>query len=177
MLRFGKFMGSLDGALKSIHLQDSFLRTTLSLSRIADGLYLLCDNLVWLSRVGLIKLNDEDRFSVLADSYWFYATILLLAKNLYQMQLIYQNQPQRSYDCACAKDEGVREKTYNTAKQIIDFACYNRSLTLEVLKSLCDTVISANASKKARFSSFTVGFVGVVSSLIPILKYKTLGIY
>lgn len=176
MLRFGKFIESLNASLYSIHLQDSFIRTTLSLSRIANGLYLLCDNLVWLSKVGVIKLN-EDRFSVLADSYWLYSTLLMLAKNLYQMQIIYQNQPLRSFDCMRHSGKmGAPETTVDTAKQVIDFACYNKSLTLDVLKNLCDTVISLNASKKAQFSSFTVGLVGVISSLIPIFKYKTLGL-
>lgn len=180
MLRFGKFLESMNASLKSVNLHDSFLRTTLSLSQISNGLYLLCDNLVWLSKVGVIKIN-EDRFAQLGDSYWLYSTLLLLAKNLYQMQIIFQNAPIRSFDSCAHQLNGdnntVRQRTYSTAKQFLDFAMYNRRLTLEVLKNLCDTVISMNASKKVQFSAFTVGFVGTVSSLIPLLKYKTLGVY
>ena len=173
MLRFGKWLESINLSLHSIHLQDSFIRTTLSLSRISNSLYLLCDNLVWLSRIGVLNLNEE-RFSKLSNSYWFYATILLLAKSIYQLHLIFQNQP-RPFDAAHRRESTAREKTYNTAQQIIDFACYNKVLTLEILKNLCDTGISMNAADKVHFSPATVGFFGVISSLIPILRYRTLG--
>lgn len=200
MLRFGKFLESLNAALRSVHLQDAFLRTTLSLAQIADGLYLLCDHFVWLSKLGVIKVNEE-RFAVMGDSYWLYSTLLLLAKHLYQMQIIWANAPLRSFDSVAyqhhlqvssnkrsssnsnfeTSTDGsysayLRHRTSATARHLLHFAMVNRSLTLEVLKNLCDAVISMNASRKVAFSPFTVGFVGVISSLIPLLKYKTLGV-
>ncbi|KAI2808480.1 Peroxisomal membrane protein PMP30B, partial [Blomia tropicalis] len=169
MLRFGKCVEALTTSLNSLPLNDNFLRTTISLSRISNGLYLLCDNIDWLVRIGLLKW-DEVRYAKMANNYWLYGVVLVLIKNLYQLQLIYYNHP-RSFDTFHCDGSGSNMlDLYSYMKELSNFVCYNKGLTLEIVRDICDLCLSLNASEKYSFTPTTVGFAGVISSLIPILK-------
>lgn len=153
-----------------MYLQDNILRTTTSLSRISDSMYLFFDNLVWLSKVGIIKI-DEKRYSKLANTYWLYSSLLLLTKNLYQLKILYENRLTRLQNVIRTKsDESLIE-------QLTQLIQYNKALTLDLLMNLCDVFICLNSLKKFQISSYKIGLLGLLSSLISLYKYKAIKLH
>ena len=51
LLRLGTFIDALNGARQSIHHADLLHGSLITLSRIANAMYLLGDHIVWLHRV------------------------------------------------------------------------------------------------------------------------------
>nr|XP_027195424.1 peroxisomal membrane protein 11A-like isoform X2 [Dermatophagoides pteronyssinus] len=153
-LRFGKFSEAFNSSIHSMRLQDNWMRTTLSLSRISYGLYLLCDNIVWLSRIGVIRCNEQ-RFCELAQSYLLYSSALAAVKNIYQLKLIADNH---------------NERYGHNNNSIIQLLMMNKILAMELGKNLCDICLCLHSLDRIRLSPINVGLMGLISSLIFLLK-------
>ncbi|KAH9417114.1 Peroxisomal membrane protein PMP30B [Dermatophagoides pteronyssinus] len=153
-LRFGKFSEAFNSSIHSMRLQDNWMRTTLSLSRISYGLYLLCDNIVWLSRIGVIRCNEQ-RFCELAQSYLLYSSALAAVKNIYQLKLIADNH---------------NERYGHNNNSMIQLLMMNKILAMELGKNLCDICLCLHSLDRIRLSPINVGLMGLISSLIFLLK-------
>ena len=82
MLRFGKSHEMLEKALKSIHLQDDFLRFILTSSNLNQCCYLLLDNVLWLNTLGVVRLVPERQreLSQWSNKFWLFSTVLSVAR-------------------------------------------------------------------------------------------------
>ena len=138
----------------------SMINAFIGFANVADAMYVLTDNLVWLSKCGLFDI-DRERYSNLSDSYWLLSVLLLLMKNLLQAQIIFQNIP------SVTKDNTVK---FQTRAQ--NFVSQNKILSFDILRNLCDICICMSSLKKWKISSTTVGVAGLVGSLVPFLKSK-----
>ncbi|KAH7643473.1 Peroxisomal membrane protein PMP30B [Dermatophagoides farinae] len=152
-LRFGKFSEAFNLSIHSMRLQNNMMCTTLSLSRISYGLYLLCDNIDWLSRIGAIRCNEE-RFVQLAQSYLLYSSALAAVKNVYQLKLIHNN----------------RERYGQQQQDLMNLIMMNKVLSLQVAKNLCDICLCLHSLRKIQLSPINVGLLGLISSLIFLFK-------
>ena len=79
VLRLGKSVEVLHGILKSLHIPNVKLRSLITLSRISQSLFLLADHIIWVDRVGLIKLNS-DKWRSMANRCWIYSITLNLLR-------------------------------------------------------------------------------------------------
>lgn len=62
------------------HIPDLALRTLVTLGRIAQALFLLADHLIWLGRVGLVKIKDSERINRIYNQCWLYFITLGLLR-------------------------------------------------------------------------------------------------
>lgn len=85
MLRLGRSHEMLESALKTIHMQDHFLRYVTTTSNLSQACYLVMDNLLWLNSIGLVKLSERrvGEFSEWSNKFWLYSSILYLARDLH----------------------------------------------------------------------------------------------
>lgn len=84
----------LENALKSIHLQDEFLRIVLTFVHINQGCYLLLDNLLWLNGMGVVKWSAErtKEVSRWSNKFWLFSSILFVARDLHDWVEVIQTQ-------------------------------------------------------------------------------------
>lgn len=129
-----------------MRLQDNIMRTTVSLSRISYALYLICDNIIWLSRVGVIRCNEQ-RFIELGQSYLLYSSALAAVKNVYQLKLMHDNRKQY------------------VEQELANLMMMNKVLLwLEMGKNLCDICLCLHSLRKIQLSPIHVGVLGLISS-------------
>ncbi|GLH12676.1 Peroxisomal membrane protein 11B, partial [Gryllus bimaculatus] len=60
LLRLGRFLDTLYGALSTLHYPDLTIRITCTLSKITNALYLLADHILWIGRTGLETCSERE---------------------------------------------------------------------------------------------------------------------
>lgn len=63
VLRLGNSVEALEAAKRAIHLSDSVLRLTLTISHLNRAMYFACDNVLWAGKTGLISNLDQKKWS------------------------------------------------------------------------------------------------------------------
>ena len=96
LLRLGTCIDSLRSSVASVGHPDIVLRVTITLSRISNAMFLLCDHFVWLHRAKVINV-DVDGWNELSNRWWLYGDIMNLARDIYEVQregsFIWENKP------------------------------------------------------------------------------------
>lgn len=168
MLRLGKSLEVLHGALRTLHLPDVVLRITLTLSRIYQFLFLLADHIIWVGRAGLWEI-DKEKWSRLSNRFWLGSIILNLLRDAYETLAITKrrvrclNPPLCVYEGVPVVGEVCR--AVPVLKTVAEFAEEHRDVFWDSVKNLCDIWIPLTSLGHTKLSPGAVGFLGSVSSL------------
>ena len=168
LLRLGTFIDVLHGARQSMHHHSSLLTgAILTLSKIANAMYLFGDHLIWIHRSeflferkkilakikgffgesfrnNLIKVKDIKEWEKFSNQSWLYSIILNLMRDYFEL------------------------KVNRTSAAVV----------LDTVKNCADFWIPMSALGHVKVSPFFVGVMGVTSSLLSTLplvdplKYK-----
>ncbi|GAB6031215.1 hypothetical protein CHUAL_009032 [Chamberlinius hualienensis] len=188
LLRLGKFIDVLYGALKSIHNPDFVIRATLTLAKINSAIYYLNDHVIWLGRVGLVKI-DKESWSKRGNRFWFYSLLLLLIRDFYELWLLINMDMRMRSNCgilsssngypSLGSDFCLRSysssgsqmggDTFNMFQPISNFALDHKDVVLDTIKNICDLLIPLSSLGYAKLSPGVVGLCGIISSLVGIL--------
>lgn len=152
-------------ALNNVSHEDPWLRLTTTLSKVAHGLYLYADHVVWLARNGFLR-SDSDKWNITANKFWLVSIIANLAKDFYEILHILQ----------ISKTTFVKpsELLCNSAKSCDFFTCLrhvylvvncHRDIFLDTLKDSCDLFIPLTTLGFVKFTPSTIGVLGAVSSM------------
>ena len=197
ILRLGKSHEMLENALKSIHLQDDFLRNILTFSYINQSCYLLLDNATWLNSMGIVNLkaraNELNRWS---NKFWLFSAILFVARDIHDLIGVIQgeenendnnnrfsqlnkytlNETSGAYTSVAKKSTSssvVSKKTIimRILKKLRSLLCKKRNqpLLLDTAKNLCDMFLPMSNLEFIKISPGMQGFLGLISSLISLL--------
>ncbi|XP_053189750.1 peroxisomal membrane protein 11B [Scomber japonicus] len=88
LLRLGNSVEALEAAKRAIHLSDSVLRLTLTISHLNRAMYFACDNVLWAGKTGLISKLDQKKWSQRSFRYYLFALILNLTRDVYELHLL-----------------------------------------------------------------------------------------
>ncbi|KAK3865360.1 hypothetical protein Pcinc_029028 [Petrolisthes cinctipes] len=176
LLRLGKSLEVVYGALRTLHLPDLVLRTSLTLSRIYQAFFLLADHIIWLGRAGLCEI-DRDKWGRLSNRFWLgsiicnlfrdgYEILQLLQKKMKHTDLITNNTP-----CGYPTLPLVRTlyRTVPSCRPMVTLADTHRDVLWDTVKNLCDLCIPLTNLGHTQMSSGVVGLMGTVSSLAGII--------
>lgn len=181
VLRFGKCIDILYAAQRTIHHSNVTLRLTLTLSKIAQALFLYADHIIWLSRTGLVKSIDAKKWNDTANKYWFVSIVMNLCRDFHELsQLI-----DRTLNSGNGRPkQTINRWLFNTntnistlSKQDLSKASYhacsymyeNRAIFIDIMKNMCDVFIPLTALGYTKLQPRTVGMLGFVSSIAAIL--------
>lgn len=169
MLRFGKSLDFLQGALKSIHLKDIVLRLTITLSKINQAFYLLFDHFLWFNSVGAVKL-DKQYWGELSAKFYLATLILNTLRDFYGIWLILKEEldsrkARASFSAYRNGDKNFKSvsRRESTVAEIIQ---QNVPLILDTVKNLFDLPIPLCTLKYLQLSPSKQGVFGIVSSAI-----------
>ncbi|XP_076236498.1 peroxisomal biogenesis factor 11ab [Calliopsis andreniformis] len=159
LLRLGRCLDSLYSALKMMNYPDLTVRVTLTLSKIANALFLLADHIIWIGRVGLFRVNIE-KWSKVANKYWLMTIILNLTRDVYEISKILEQE-----------GKNVLKKTPNLScnirsHMILSHLRNHKEIVMDTVKNGCDLFIPLTALGFTKFNPGTIGLFGVISSLV-----------
>lgn len=169
MLRFGKSLDFIQGALKSIHLKDDVLRLTLTLSKINQACYLLFDHFLWFHNVGAVNI-DKQFWSEVSSRFYLATLVLNLMRDFYEIY------------CTVSRELRVRDKqdssseyrngdsNYRTVTRrratVVELLDQNKPLLIDTVKNLFDLAIPLSTLKLLDLSPTKQGLYGIISSFL-----------
>ncbi|XP_043486549.1 peroxisomal membrane protein 11B [Polistes fuscatus] len=163
LLRLGRCLDSFYLALSTMRYPDLIVRVTLTLSKIANALFLLADHIIWLGRVGIFRV-DIEKWSKVANKYWLMNIILNLTRDVYEIVKIYEQEKFHS----CKKISTVLKcksvDQYNALLCLKD----RKDLVMDTLKNGCDLFIPLTALGYTKLTPGIIGICGLVSSMLGI---------
>ncbi|XP_064649867.1 peroxisomal membrane protein 11B-like [Lineus longissimus] len=176
LLRFGKSLDLLQASLRSLHIGDIVFRLTITLSKITQGLYLLVDHAIWLSRVGLLKM-DAKKLNETAARFWITTIIMGLTRDVYEILTIlnqqYKTREKRKmrsqYTNGVANQTFVTRPTMSHTELFGKFVVENKPLLLDTAKNGADLFLPMSTLGYIKVSPGFQGVCGIISSLVGIL--------
>lgn len=169
LLRFGKSLDFIQGALKSLHLKDVVLRLTITLSKINQAFYLLFDHFLWFNNVGAIKLNKQ-YWSELSSRFYLATLMLNLVRDFYDIWNLLVKELNKSAARKKSSPYINGDSNYHTLPKKERTLAYiieqNRTLFLETAKNLFDLSIPMSTLGYIKLSPRTQGIMGLISSAI-----------
>ncbi|CAG2111546.1 unnamed protein product [Medioppia subpectinata] len=177
MLRLGRCVDVLYSSMQTMHLPDPTLRVTLTASRIASSLYLLCDHMLWLSGTGLVAM-DSKQWSQWSNKFWLYSITMNLVRDVYEISNLLKANTyvtsQKHYFGHSSRIDVIPgnplDSSPNQYLKLIEWIVRHKNVCVDTLKNFCDLWIPMTALGHTRLSAQTIGFLGLLSSLIAILQ-------
>lgn len=169
----------MHSATQTIHLPDPTLRLSLTFSRIASSLYLLCDHMEWFGRFGLLAI-DRKRWSEWSNKFWLYSIAMSLVRDVYEiMNLLKLNantSAQRHFLGHSSRIDVIpgnhlwSSRSRGQHMRAIDLIIKHKNIFMDTVKNLCDLWLPMYALGHTKLSAATVALLGMVSSLLAILQ-------
>lgn len=153
VLRFGRFADTLYMATYVMHHDDLLIRINCTLSRIAQGLYLFCDHIIWLGRTGMANVNVK-RWNRIANKYWLLMLIMNLTRDVVEINRLLKE-----------KDATVKFRNpKDISNYVVSFSKMYRDVTVDTIKNSCDIFIPLSNLGYVNLTPSLIGLLGVVSS-------------
>ncbi|KAK2710471.1 peroxisomal membrane protein 11B-like isoform X1 [Artemia franciscana] len=181
LLRFGKFLEAIKGAWITLHCADVIYKVLLTLSKLAQAVFLFADHILWIGRVGLVKVK-KSRWSTLSTRCWLYAILLNLARDIYEIHLASTyvrrtsnrsvSWPHQGHFLPYINDpsaQRIMEPLLNTTNYAKLLARSRPDVAIDLLKNLCDVFIPLTSQGYTKLSAGVIGGLGVISSLAGLL--------
>ena len=153
----------VQGAVKSMQLEDIFYRLTLTLSKLTQACYLFVDHILWVGKVGLVNTNTK-KWAKASARFWLITIIFNLIRNMYDVVLI----------AGWARWEVVKRKTSSSSK--VSEAIYpwtslaaNKPVVLDIVKNVCDLFLPLSSLGYIQTSVGFQGVMGIISSLVGVM--------
>lgn len=176
-MRLGKSIDFLHGAIRSLHLTDSVLRWSITLSKLNQSVYLLFDHIIWAGRVGLTAV-DKDKWSSLSARFWIVTLLLSLVRDLYEIIQIFSQElnlqalksSRSQYKNGVSEHRQITRPAHTNAQTIMKCILENQPVFLDLVKNLCDLILPLETLGLITASPGIQGLAGTFSSLVGIVS-------
>ncbi|XP_013406692.1 peroxisomal membrane protein 11B-like [Lingula anatina] len=176
VLRFGKSFDLLHSSLSTIHISDTVLRLTITLSHINQALYLLVDHIVWASKIGLIE-TQRKYWSKLSARFWLVSLILNLTRNIYDISNLVQEEQKHlhqwdkrsQYKNGIGGYKDIERKTPTSMEIFQKCLRENHPVAIDTAKNFCDLLLPLSSLGFVKTSKGLQGILGMISSYLSIL--------
>lgn len=142
---------------------DLIVRIMLTLSKIANALFLLADHIIWIGRVGIFRV-DIEKWSKVANKYWLMNIILNLARDVYEIVKILEQEKFYS-----SRRISMAPK-YKSANHYDALLCLkdHKDVVMDSIKNGCDLFIPLTALGYTKLTPGVIGICGLISSMVGI---------
>jgi peroxin-11B len=188
IMRLGRSFEFIEKSLKSIKIDDSFLRYTLTMASLNQACYLLLDNILWFNSMKIINLknnNGIDRelsIRTWSNKFWLFSSILNLSRDINELLTAIQNSDETLK--TMARNRYVLDKTsgmYSPAPVGQDkfslmtklrYILLNKKhhpLLVDFVKNIFDIMLPLSSLDYIKLSPGSTGLCGFISSLLGLL--------
>lgn len=178
LFRLGNTLNSFDAAKRTMQIADPVLSLSLTAANLSRALYFICDNLLWLRNVGLIRDVDKERWSLHASRCYLFSLIMSLIRDTYVIgQLMVQRardkEFRRKMDAHLRESPDVAEAVVPQLDALLFLLLQifksHPAVALDTLKNICDLFIPLDKLGIYQSNAGVVGFCGLVSSVIGLM--------
>ncbi|XP_072291606.1 peroxisomal membrane protein 11A [Eucyclogobius newberryi] len=178
LFRLGNTLHSIDAAKRTVRITDPVLCLSLTAANLSRACYFVCDNLLWLQNVGLVRGVDKERWGLHASRCYFFSLIMNLIRDSYVIgQLMVQRardkEFQREMDARLSESAEVAEAVVPQLDALVfillKIVKSNPAVALDALKNICDLFIPMDRLGIYQSNAGVVGFCGLMSSVIGIV--------
>lgn len=166
VLRFGRCIDFVHAAQKTIHLHNLTLRFTITISKLAQALYLYADHIIWLSRSGINKSIDAKKWNDRANKFWLLSIVMNLCRDFYEISKLINTSSLNGHSIKRTISNLNTQKNFDFMHHFYSWQYAHRSVLLDTTKNICDFFIPLTALGYTNLKPRTVGILGVISSLI-----------
>ncbi|XP_045452434.1 peroxisomal membrane protein 11B [Melitaea cinxia] len=165
VLRLGRCIDVCYLALNTMNIEDPFLRISLTVSKIANALFLYADHVVWLTKSGFLK-TDTDNWNKTANRFWLLSIIANLARDFYEILHILQlNKTMLLKPSVLLKDSTKKINIQGSMIHLYTIVNCHKDIFIDTLKNSCDIFIPLTALGFTKLSPSAVGALGALSSM------------
>ena len=133
-LRLGTCVDALLSSFTSVSHPDPFVRMTVTLSRIANTMYLFCDHLIFLHNNNLVNI-DLKGWDNLSDRCWLYSIVMDLVRNIYLINNIV-----------------TKLGSVSSSASFLYFFANHKNLVIDTIKNFADVVLPLTSLGKIKSS-------------------------
>lgn len=152
-----------------MHIEDPILRLTLTISKLANGLFLYADHIVWLTKSGFLK-TDSDKWNRTANKFWLLSIIANLARDLYEILHLLELHKTKFIKPSELLKTSIKKYDWSGGiKYLYMFVSCHNDVFIDTLKNSCDIFIPLTALGLTKLSPSTVGVLGAVSSVAALI--------
>lgn len=175
VLRLGKSVDFLHGAICSLHLTDPALRWCITLSKLNQSVYLLFDHIILAGRIGLAAI-DKDKWVMLSSRFWIATLILNLIRDIYEIIQIFMQEfklqtaksSKSHYKNGASEYKQLTKPAFTNIQIMKKCIVENQPVFLDLIKNLSDLVLPLETLGHVNASPGVQGLVGIISSIIAI---------
>ncbi|KAK3098741.1 hypothetical protein FSP39_022599, partial [Pinctada imbricata] len=176
LLRFGKSVDFIQAALKTMHIPDTLIRWTVTLSKLSQAIFLIFDHIIYFHNLGVIN-SDKKKWSNISAQFWLFSLLLNLIRNFYDIINIVQHEI-KVRETMKKKSQYANGDSYHNEKTrappgnlalVMKGMAENKPVVLDLLKNLSDLVLPLNTLEKVNASPGMQGLLGLISSGIGIV--------
>ena len=159
-LQLGRFVDMIYSARESMRLNNDVHRITLTMSKIATALFIMVDNLLWFSRIGLCDI-DRRKWFLTSCRLWLYSITMNLIRDWFEVQ-----------ETIVRRDvlNGVTKRETRSLSHLVAWINAYPALAVDILKNSCDWFIPMSALNYFPLSPKTIGALGLLSSGCALLQ-------
>lgn len=173
LFRLGNTVNAIDAAKRTAQLSDPVLSLCLTAANLSRALYFICDNVLWLHNVGLIRELDKERCSRHASRCYFFSLVMSLSRDAYVIgQLMLQRARDKEFKKRMEESPEVAEAVIPQLDALVflllESLRSHPTVALDTLKNICDLFIPMDTLRIYQSNAGVVGFCGLLSSLIGI---------
>jgi peroxin-11B len=173
VLRFGKSLEVFYGTLKSIHYSDAWIAFTSTVTKICQGIFLLTDHIIWLSRSGLFKNIDTAKWSLRSNRYWLLSLVMGIVRDVYEINRAISSFTIHKDLSSCIATSLISIRSTKDVKiyasSIIEFLVTYKHITVDMIKNICDLYIPLSSLGFIKVSPRVVGILGMISSIMGLI--------
>ena len=157
--------------MKTIHLEDTFLRVTITLSRLNQAVYLLIDHALWAHRVGIVAV-DNNRLTNLSARFWLATLILNLSRDLYALMNVLNDaislHAKRQAHGDVGQDDAQCCANSNSGQLDVLAFCLQRNVpvVLDLVKNTADLFLPLSSLGYLAVPVGIQGLCGLISSIV-----------
>lgn len=164
-------MDLLQGALRSMQLDNLVLKLTLTLSKVNQAAYLAVDHLIWAGKIGLAETNTK-KWARVSARFWLVTITFNLVRNLYDLYVITlkylalqrRRAKQRlSGGSSYGPREREGERVWKTC------LAENKPVVIDVIKNVCDVTLPLSGLGYLNTSAGFQGIMGIISSIMGVV--------
>lgn len=152
-----------------MHIEDPFLRISLTTSKVAYASYLFADHTVWLTKSGFFK-TDTDGWNNTANKFWLLSIIANLARDFYELYHVLElNRTTFLRPSALLNSSTTNFDLNESLKHLYVLLNCHKDVFLDTFKNSCDLFIPLTALGFTKLSPSAIGTLGALSSLVALV--------
>ena len=164
-------MDLLQGALRSIQLDNVILKLTLTLGKINQAAYLAVDHLIWAGKIGLAD-TDTKKWAKVSARFWLVTLMFNLLRNAYDIYLIvlkYLSLQRRRAKQSMNGNTNYGPREREGDSLVKKCLTENKPVVVDVIKNVADVTLPLSSLGYVNTTAGFQGTMGIISSIMGII--------